>query len=65
MIPFLSQMQPEEFTKQLIEMNRKVIKGIESLGRIRDEDFQVGVTPKEEICREDNVVLYRFTPLVE
>ena len=31
MIPFLSQMQPEEFTKQLIEMNRKVIKGIEPL----------------------------------
>jgi len=64
-IPFLSQMQPEEFTRQLIDLNRKVIKGIESLGRIRDEDFQVGVTPKEEICREDNVVLYRFTPLVE
>src|SRR5262250_2065049 len=58
-------MQPEEFTRQLIDLNRKVIKGIESLGRIRDEDFQVGVTPREEICREDNVVLYRFTPLVE
>jgi polyhydroxyalkanoate synthase len=63
--PFLSHMQPEEFTRQLIELNRKVIKGIESLARIRDEDFQVGFTPKEEICREDNVVLYRFTPLVE
>ena len=62
---FLSHMQPEEFTRQLIELNRKVISGIESLARIRDEDFQVGVTPKEEICREDNVVLYRFTPLVE
>ena len=58
-------MQPEEFTKQLVEFNRKVIKGIESLSRIRDEDFEVGVTAKEEIRREDNVVLYRFKPLAE
>ena len=33
--------------------------------RLREEDLQVGVTPKEEIYREDNVVLYRYTPMVE
>ncbi|HKT34868.1 MAG TPA: class III poly(R)-hydroxyalkanoic acid synthase subunit PhaC [Nitrospira sp.] len=65
MTPFLSPMQPQEFTRQLVDFNRKVIKGIESLARIRDEDFQVGGTPKEEICRDDNVVLYRFKPMVE
>jgi polyhydroxyalkanoate synthase subunit PhaC len=65
MTPFLTQMQPEEFTKQLVEFNRRVLKGIDSLARIRDEDFEVGFTPKEEICREDNVVLYRYLPLAE
>ena len=60
MTPFLTQMQPEEFTKQLVEFNRRVLKGIDSLARIRDEDFEVGFTPKEEISREDNVVLYRY-----
>jgi len=62
-IPFY--LYPDETLHQLTELNRKVVQGIENLSRIRDEDFQVGVSPKEEIYREDNVVLYRYTPMVE
>ncbi len=65
MTSFPLHLSPEDTLRQLVELNRKVVKGIESLSRIRDEDIPVGVTPKEEVYREDNVVLYRFTPMVE
>jgi polyhydroxyalkanoate synthase len=58
------QMRPEDIVHELTELNRKVVKGIETLSRIRDEDIQVGASLKEEVYREDKVVLYRFTPLV-
>ena len=47
------------------ELTQKLFKGVESLSRLREEDIQIGVTPKEEVYREDKVVLYRFTPKVE
>ncbi|MEP0800154.1 class III poly(R)-hydroxyalkanoic acid synthase subunit PhaC [Funiculus sociatus] len=50
-----------EFT----ELSQKLFKGVESFSRLREEDIQIGVTPKEEVYREDKVVLYRFTPKVE
>ncbi len=65
MIPFPFHLRPEDAFRELTELNRKVVKGIDSLSHIRDEDIHAGVTPKEEIWREDNVVLYRFTPMVE
>ena len=64
-MPFHLHLRPEEAVHELIELNQKVVRGIENLSRIRDKDIQVGVSPKEEIYREDNLVLYRYTPMVE
>jgi polyhydroxyalkanoate synthase len=64
-MPFPLHLRPEEAVHELIELNQKVVRGIENLSRIRDKDIQVGVSPKEEIYREDNLVLYRYTPMVE
>ena len=50
-----------EFT----ELSQKLVKGVEILSRLRESDIQIGVTSKEEVYREDKVVLYRFTPKVE
>ncbi|MBD1880929.1 MULTISPECIES: class III poly(R)-hydroxyalkanoic acid synthase subunit PhaC [unclassified Coleofasciculus] len=50
-----------EFT----ELTEKLFKGAHNLSHLREEDIQIGVTPKEEVYREDKVVLYRFTPKVE
>ncbi|GAB1542146.1 class III poly(R)-hydroxyalkanoic acid synthase subunit PhaC [Scytonema sp. NUACC21] len=36
------------------------MKGFDTLGHLREEDIEIGVTPKEEVYREDKVVLYRF-----
>ncbi|MBD2043530.1 class III poly(R)-hydroxyalkanoic acid synthase subunit PhaC [Microcoleus sp. FACHB-672] len=47
------------------DLTQKLGRGMEILNRLREEDIQVGVTPKEEVYREDKVVLYRFMPKVE
>jgi polyhydroxyalkanoate synthase len=47
------------------ELAQKLVKGGEVFSRLREEDIQIGVTPKEEVYREDKVVLYRFVPIVE
>ena len=58
-------LNPHETACELIDLNRKVLKGIENLSRIREQDIQAGASPKEEIYREDNLVLYHFTPMVD
>ena len=58
-------LNPHETARELIDLNQKVLKGIENLGRIREQDIQGGTSPKEEMYREDNLVLYRFTPMVD
>jgi polyhydroxyalkanoate synthase len=65
MLPLPVQLRPEDVARELLELNRKVVKGIEILGRTREADIQIGLTPKEAVHREDKLVLYRFTPLVE
>jgi len=64
-MPFPHLLHPHETARELIDLNQKILKGIENLGRIRDEDIQGGASTKEEVYREDNIVLYRYTPLVE
>ena len=59
------EMHPEDMVHELVELNRKVAKGIENLSHIRNEDIRVGFSPKEEVYREDNIALYRYTPVVE
>jgi polyhydroxyalkanoate synthase len=64
-MPFPLLFHPHETASELIDLNQKVLKGIQNLGRIRDQDIQGGASTKEEVYREDNIVLYRYTPLVE
>lgn len=64
-IPFSTTSQPGGALRDLVELNKKVIRGIEILSRVREEDICVGVSAKEEVWRQDNVALYRFSPLVQ
>ncbi|MBW4419246.1 MAG: class III poly(R)-hydroxyalkanoic acid synthase subunit PhaC [Myxacorys californica WJT36-NPBG1] len=48
-----------------LESIEKLTQGAAIFGKLREEDIQVGVTPKEVIYQEDKVTLYRFTPSVE
>ncbi len=47
------------------ELSQKLLKGVEILSHLREEDIQIGVTPNEEVYREDKVVLYHFAPKQE
>jgi polyhydroxyalkanoate synthase len=62
---FPIQIRPEEAVHELTELNQNIVKGIESLSRIREEDIRVGVSEKEAVHRDNKLVLYRFKPLVE
>ena len=65
MLPFFTQMRFEDATNEYAELTKKWVKGLENLSRLREEDLEIGVTPKEEVYREDKAVLYRFKPTVE
>ncbi len=43
----------------------RLIQGANIFGNLREEDIQVGVTPKEVIYQEDKLTLYPFTPQIE
>ncbi len=55
---------PEAAARELIEFNRKIVRGMEILGQVKDEDTLVGSTPKHEVYREDGIKLFRYEPLV-
>lgn len=65
MLPFLTQIRLEDITQEYLDVTEKVIKGIENLSRLREEDIAIGVTPKEVVYQEDKLTLYRFKPVVE
>jgi polyhydroxyalkanoate synthase len=60
MFPFLMQMRLEDATHEYTELTKKLVKGIENLSNLREEDIEIGATPREVVYREDKVVLYRF-----
>ena len=55
---------PETAGQEILELDRKVLKGVQALGHIRDADVQVGVSPKDEVYREGTMVLYHYRPRV-
>jgi polyhydroxyalkanoate synthase subunit PhaC len=47
------------------DLGKKLVGGARLLSEVRDEDVQIGTTPKDEVWRSDKVILYRYRPLVE
>ncbi|MBD2728868.1 class III poly(R)-hydroxyalkanoic acid synthase subunit PhaC [Nostoc sp. FACHB-892] len=43
-----------------IELIEKLVKGVDIFNRLREQEIDIGVTPKQEVYREDKVVLYHF-----
>ena len=43
-----------------IKLIEKLVNGIDTFNRLREQEIQIGVTPKQEAYREDKVVLYHF-----
>lgn len=58
---FPIQIRPEDALRETVDFNRKLLKGLDSIVDIREID--VAPTPKEEVYREDDVVLYHYLPV--
>ncbi len=65
MTTFPFQINPEDAIHEITEMNRQMVEGVKILSRLKHDDVQVGTTPKEEVYREDKLVLYRYKPVVD
>ncbi|MGH2703752.1 MAG: class III poly(R)-hydroxyalkanoic acid synthase subunit PhaC [Actinomycetota bacterium] len=63
--PWPVRISATEAVRELTELSERAVKGIDILSRTPDEAIEPGVTPKEEVWRDGNVVLYRYTPIVE
>jgi len=50
--------------KKYNKLTQKVIQGMGNLSRLREEDIEIGTTPKEIAFREDKMILYHFLPMV-
>ena len=58
---FPVQISPEAALKETVEFNRKLLRGIDSIANVKEID--IGATPKEEVYREDEMVLYHYIPV--
>jgi polyhydroxyalkanoate synthase len=65
MLPFLTQIGLDDTTHEYTELAKKLVKGIENLSHLQEDDIEIGVTPKEVVYQEDKLVLYHFKPVVE
>jgi polyhydroxyalkanoate synthase len=53
-------MRFEDATHEYTELTKKIVKGIENLSQLREEDIEVGATPKEVVYQDGKVKLCRF-----
>ncbi|WP_170766431.1 class III poly(R)-hydroxyalkanoic acid synthase subunit PhaC [Ruegeria lacuscaerulensis] len=51
--------------KEAMEFNKKFMRGLDALSRVKDEDVDVGATPKTLLLEQDKVTLHRYEPLVQ
>jgi polyhydroxyalkanoate synthase len=59
------QMRPEDALRELAQMVRQSAEGVRHLSAIHDDHLLMDTTPKTPVYREDKIVLYRYTPVVE
>ncbi len=52
------EIRPDKVSEEILDFSRKLGKGVENL--LNADKIDTGVTPREEIYREDKLVLYRY-----
>lgn len=55
---------PVALSRDLVRLNQELLTGLDNLFSLSEEEIGYGHTPKEEVAREENIVLYRYTPVV-
>lgn len=54
-----------EAIERYTEATRKAVVGWENLSALREDELNIGATPKAVVYREDKVILYRFEPIAK
>lgn len=60
---FPIQIKPEEALQELVSFNERMLKGVDAMVGV--EHIDVAPSPREEVYREDKLVLYHYEPRVE
>lgn len=55
--------RPDRTWREAVEFGARFARSAEALSRIRDEDVDVGATPKREVMRVEKVTLHHYEPL--
>jgi polyhydroxyalkanoate synthase len=55
------ELRPDKLSEEMLDFSRKLGKGMENL--INADRIDTGVSPRQEVYREDKLVLYRYQPL--
>ena len=51
---------PGQAFQEFTDLNAKLLRGMDLLNKIRDEDVKIATTPKHEVWRQDKTTLYRY-----
>ena len=65
MYPFPIQIDPQEALNEMLDLNNKVMKGVETLSHLREKDISTGVSDYEVVYTDDKLQLYHYLPLVK
>ena len=57
------QAPPDLALREALEFGARFARSTEALTRIREDEVDVGATPKEEVWRDGKVSLHRYSPL--
>jgi polyhydroxyalkanoate synthase len=60
---FPIQIRPEDALREIIDYNSRILRGVDTLTEV--DEIDVAPSPKDEVYREDKLVLYHYKPLVE
>ena len=57
---FRLQLDPAGTVKEFAEISGRLVRGSELLRSVKDQEVEVGTTPKKEVFRIDKTVLYHY-----
>jgi polyhydroxyalkanoate synthase len=57
--------KPDQALSEAAALAEKMARGARLFSAVRDEDVAIATTPKDEVWRQDKVVLYRYRPLAD
>ena len=55
-------LRPDQIVQEVFDFNRRIANGMVALSQVGD--VEVGISPKDEVYREDKLVLYHYRPRV-